>query len=79
MLDTSPIVLFALAINAYPPADIEADISVFNGIVTMTIEEWDKVSHRTVFREHIVCDSHHDACIVQATLQSFINHRPVTV
>jgi len=66
---------FSAEIAKYNPANIEMDISVFNGAVNLTIDEWHKVGHKRVFSAHLLCESHAEACIIAATLTAFIHRR----
>ena len=75
MIDYRPIKDFSDAIASYPPNDIEVDIGVYNGVVSFSIEQWNKVSHKTVYSNHMVCNSHAEACMIADTLNTFIHRR----
>jgi hypothetical protein len=51
------------------------DIGVYNGVVSFSIEQWNKVSHKTVYSNHMVCNSHAEACMIADTLNTFIHRR----
>ena len=75
MLDLSVIADFSREVSKYNRDNIEIDVSVFNGLLTLTIEEWSTVSHRRVYATHIPCESHEQACLIASALNAYINQR----
>lgn len=75
-MDLLPIVKFKQAITSIPADECDPDISVFNGAVNLTIKRWRKnAGFELVYSTHIMCDSHAEACLIQAVLIAFIHER----